>query len=150
MYKLLGWLSWLVTVRPYVTLLVLVITTVVLAMGATLREPPTKGNSLVQVAAADVSEEIGELFRYSAEVSIVTLVFRGEALTPGGLSQMAALVDDIVRDPGVKELLAPADPVVAPASLIRALLRVDGFESVAQAEIDAVINAPEIRGRLPP
>ena len=148
MSKILRWLSWLVTVRPYITLVALVIITVVLAAGATLREPPIDGVRLVQVAAGDVSEEIGELFTDSGEINAVTLVFRGEALTPGGLSQMDALVDDIVGDPGVGELLAPADPIVAPASLIKALLRVDSFESITQAEIDPTLNAPEIQGAL--
>ena len=148
MSRFLGWLSWLVTVRPYLTLLVLVIITVLMAAGSTLREPPIDGVSVVQVPAGDVSEEIGELFTDSGEVSVVTLVFRGEALTPGGLSQMDALIDDIVRDPSVSELLAPADPIIAPASLIKTLLQVDNFESVTQAEIDETLNAPEVQGAL--
>ena len=149
MNKMLGWLSWLVTVRPYITLVVLLIITVVLGAGATLREPPIDGVRIVQVAVGDVSEEIGELFGDSGEVNVITLVFRGEALTPGGLSQMAALVDDMVSDPEVgEELLAPADPIVAPTLLLKALLRVDGFESVTQAEIDAARSAPEIQGAL--
>ena len=144
MSKILRWLSWLVTVRPYITLVALVAITVALAAGATLREPPIDGVSLVQVAASDVSEEIGELFGDSGEVSVVTLVFRGEALTHAGLSQMDALVENIVDDPDVGELLAPTDPVIAPTSLVKAALGVDEFESVKQAEIDAVRSAPEI------
>ena len=77
--------------------------------------------------------------------ALSTLLFRGEALTPEGLSQMAALVDEIVSDSGVGELLASGDPIVAPASLIKALLQVDGFESVTQAEIDSARGAPEIQ-----
>ena len=149
MNKMLGWLSWLVTVRPYITLVVLLIITVVLGAGATLREPPIDGVRVVQVAVGDVSEEIGELFADSGEVNVVTLVFRGNVLTPGGLSQMDALVDDIVSDPGVAELLAPADPIIAPTLLLKAALGVDGFESVTQAEIDAAArSAPEIQGAL--
>ena len=113
-----------------------------------MREPPIDGVSVVQVPAGDVSEEIGDLFTDSGEVSVVTLVLRGEALTPGGLSQMDALIDDIVRDPSVSELLAPADPIIAPASLIKTLLQVDNFESVTQAEIDETLNAPEVQGAL--
>ena len=149
MNKMLGWLSWLVTVRPYITLVVLLIITVVLGAGATLREPPIDGVRVVQVAVGDVSEEIGELFADSGEVNVVTLVFRGNVLTPGGLSQMDALVDDIVSDPGVAELLAPADPIIPPTLLLKAALGVDGFESVTQAEIDAAArSAPEIQGAL--
>ena len=114
-----------------------------------MREPPIDGVRVVQVAVGDVSEEIGELFADSGEVNVVTLVFRGNVLTPGGLSQMDALVDDIVSDPGVAELLAPADPIIAPTLLLKAALGVDGFESVTQAEIDAAArSAPEIQGAL--
>ena len=152
MSNVLGWLSWLVTVRPYVTLIVLLVVTVLLAAGATLRVPPTEGADVAFLPpghpVANATREISELFSDSGEVRIVTLLFRGEALTPCGLSQMAALIDDIVGDPSVGELLAPANPIVAPASLIGAALQVDALESVTQAQIDSVRNAPGIQGAL--
>ena len=40
MSKILEKMSWLVTARPYVTLLVILIITVLLAAGATQRAPP--------------------------------------------------------------------------------------------------------------
>ena len=43
MSKILDRLSWLVTVRPYITLIVLLVVTVVLAAGVTFRAPPTEG-----------------------------------------------------------------------------------------------------------
>ena len=92
--------------------------------------------------------QIDELFGESGETSVVTLLFRGEALTPDGLSQMAALVNDLVSDPRVGTLLAPADPVIAPASLIQVVLEVDGFESVTQADIDSARGAPLIQPAL--
>ena len=95
-----------------------------------------------------MSEEIGHLFSDSGEVRLVTLIFRGEALTPGGLSQMAAPVNRIAGDPGVLEGLAHTDPIVAPTSFLQAALQVDGFESVTQAEIDAIRSVPEIQGAL--
>ena len=58
---------------------------------------------------------------------------------------MDALLNDVVSDPGVQELLVPADPVIAPASLIKFVLGVDGFESVTQAQIDAVRVLPEVQ-----
>ena len=97
---------------------------------------------------ANATHEIEKFFGDSSEVSVVTLLFRGEALTPDGLSQMTALIDDIVRDPSVGELLVPADPIVAPAYLISALLQVDGLQSITQAEIDSARNTPEIQGAL--
>ena len=152
MSKTLGWLSWLVTARPWVTLLVLFVLTVLLGWGTTLRAPPTEGADVAFLPpghpVATATGEITELFRESGEVSIVTLIFRGDALTPGGLSQMADLTGAVVGDPSVGELLAPANPFVAPSALIGAALQTDDFQSVTQAQIDAVRNAPEIQPAL--
>ncbi len=138
--------------RPYITLVVLVLVTVVLAAGTTLRAPPTEGADVAFLppghAIADATQEIGELFGASSDVSVVTLLFRGEAFTPDSLSQMDTLIDEIVSDPSVGQLLVPADPVVASTFLINAVLQVDGFESVTQAEIDSVRNVPEIQAAL--
>ena len=97
---------------------------------------------------ANATREIGDLFGDSGEVSVVTLLFRGEALTPGGLSQMDSLIDDIVSDPSVGGLLAPPNPIVAPAPLIGAALQVDDFESITQAQIDSARQVPQIQGVL--
>ena len=155
MSKTLGWLSWLVTVRPYITLIVLLIITVLLAGGGiqtTRRAAPTEGADVAFLPPghpiANATREIGDLFGDSGEVSIVTLLFRGEALTPGGLSQMAALIDDIAGDPSVGRVLAPANPIVAPAPLIGAALQVDDFESITQAQIDSARQVPQIQGVL--
>ena len=152
MSKTLGWLSWLVTVRPYITLIVLLIITVLLAVGATRRAPPTEGADVAFLPPghpiANATREIGDLFGDSGEVSVVTLLFRGEALTPGGLSQMAALIDDIAGDPSVGQVLASANSIVAPAPLIGAALQVDDFESITQAQIDSARQVPQIQGAL--
>ena len=151
MSKILEWLSWLVTARPYVTILVLVVVTVLLAAGVTRRVSPTEGADIAFLppdhpivrATHEISETFGD-----SEIVVVTLIFRGEALTPGGLSQMAALVDEVAGDPSVGGLLAPPNPIVAPSSLIGAALQVDDFESITQAQIDAARNAPELRAAL--
>ena len=112
-------LSWLVTVRPRITIIVLLVVTVVLAAGGTLRAPPTEGVSVAFLpsghAIADATREIDEFFGGSGKVSVVTLIFRGDALTPEGLAQMDALIGQIVSDPSVGELLVPTDPVFAPS-----------------------------------
>ena len=152
MNQILDRLSWLVTVRPYITLIVLLIVTAVLAHGASLRAEPTEGADVAFLPPghpiANATKDIDELFGDSSEVSVVTLIFRGEALTPGGLTQMTSLVDEIVSDPKVGELLAPANPIVTPALLINAVLQVESFESTSQAEIDSVRSIPEIQGAL--
>ena len=152
MSKVLGTLSWLVTARPWVTLLVLLVFTVLLGAGSTLRAPPTEGADVAFLPpghpVADATREVSELFSDSGDVRVATLVFRGDALTPVGLLQMDTLIDAVVGDPSVAELLAPPNPVVAPASIVAAALQVEDFGSVTQAEIDAVRNAPEIQGAL--
>ena len=134
MRNILRGLSWLVTVRPYITLLVLVIITVVLAAGATRRAPPPETEATLPQgsAVAEVLVELNELFGDSGEASVVTLLFRGEALTPAGLARMDNLIHDIVADPKVGKLLAPADPVIAPSLLVEALLQVEGFDAVTR------------------
>ena len=151
MSRLLDRFSRLVTARPVITILVLILLTVVLAAGATRRAPPTEGASLEFLppgsAIATAVEELDEFFGEHSDVRVVTLVFRGEALTPDGLSQMDTLLDDIVSEEAVTGLLAPADPIIAPSSLIEAA---DGLDaaSVTQAEIDAIRSTPEIGGAL--
>ena len=151
MSRLLDRFSRLVTARPYITIIVLLLITVVLAAGATRRLPPVEGASVAFLppgsAIATAVEELDEFFGESGDVSVVTLVFRGEALTPDGLAQMDALLDDILASPGVAELLAPADPIIAPTLVIEALGGVD-TASATQAEIDSVLGVPEIGGAL--
>ena len=152
MSRILDRLSWLVTVRPYITIIVLLALTVALGAGATFRAPPTEGADVAFLPPghpiANATHEIDELFEQAGDVSVVTVLFRGEALTPGGLSQMSTLIDDIVGDAAVGELLAPSNAIVAPSSLIGAALQVDGFESITQEQIDSVRSVPEIQGAL--
>ena len=152
MSRILDRLSWLVTVRPYITIVVLLILTVGLGAGATFRAPPTEGADVAFLppghAIANATKEIDELFGDSGEYSVVTLIFRGEALTPDGLSQMSTLIDEIVSEPSVGGLLAPSNAVVAPSFLISAALQTESFESVTQAQIDSVRNVPEIQGAI--
>ena len=150
MNNILAWLSRLVTARPWITLAVLLIATIVLGAGGTLRAPPPefaatlpKGN-----AVAEALDQIDDLFGDSGDVRVVTLLFRGESMTPGGLGQMASLVEDIVSDPGVRELLTPTGPVIAPSALVMALLQVNDFETVTQAEIDNLRGPPELLAAL--
>ena len=126
------------------------IITVALAAGAGRRVAPVQPEDFLPPgsAIANAVDEIDELFGESGEVSVVTLLFRGEAFTPGGLAQMDALLGAIARDPDVAGLLAPGDAVVAPTSLIKAAFQADDLASVTQAEIDAARGAPEIQGAL--
>ncbi len=144
--------SSLVTARPWITIGVIIIVTVVMGAGASLRLPPTEGADIAFLAPDDpvvnATRDVSEFFGVAGDIRVVTLIFRGDALTPGGLSQMAALVDEIVGDPEVTGVLAPGSPVVAPSQLISASLQVTDFESVSQEQIDSVRNAPALQAAL--
>ncbi len=142
----------MVTARPWLTIGVILIITVILAAGAARRAPPTEGADLAFLPPdhpiVTATGEVDRFFGDSGDVSVVTLVFRGDALTPAGLSQMDALMDDIAAIPGVPDLLAPEGGMIAPSLLVGAALQVEDFESVTQAQIDAVRNSPELGGVL--
>ena len=152
MDKALDRLSRLITARPWLTIAVLVIVTVALGAGAVFRAPPTEGADVAFLPPghpmAEAVQEIDELFGDSGEVRVATVIFRGDALTPGGLAQMDGLLNEIAGDPAVGELLAPTNPVAGPSLLVKALLRVDGFESVTPDAIAAAPGPPEIKGAL--
>ena len=152
MSRILDRLSWLVTVRPYITIAILVLITVVMVIGAGRRAEVIEGAALAFLppgnAVANALNEIEDVFTETGDVSVVTIIFRGEALTPGGLSQMDDLVEELVADPKIGALLAPGDSVGSPALLFRAVLQVDSFDSVTQAEIDAARNVPEVAAAL--
>lgn len=145
-----GWLSWLVTVRPYITILVLFIITVLLTAGVTRRAPALETTSTLpeENAVAQALNDLDELFGDSGEAIVVTLLFRGDAITPSGLSQMDSLISDIGSEPNVSELLAPDNPVIAPSLLIGRALQAEGFESIDQAQIDSSRQAPQIQAAL--
>ena len=88
MNRTLDRLSRLVTARPWITILVLLLVTVVLAAGAGRRAPVVEGAALAFLPpghpVAEAVNEIDELFGESGEVRVVTLVFRGDVLTPVG------------------------------------------------------------------
>ena len=149
MNNILGGFGWLVTVRPWLTLLALVLVTVVLGFGTSLRAPPQetaealpKGSSITKALTA-IDESFGD-----SEVRVVTLLFRGDALTPDGLSQMSALLGQIASDPQVSGVLSPIDPIFGHSMLVQAMLQVPNFDSISQAQIDGVLGAPQISALL--
>ena len=124
----------------------LLVVTVVLGMGSGLRAAPQETAAALPAGSAitEALDEIEEFFGESGEVRVVTLLFRGDALTPDGLSQMSGLLGEIASDSGVSELLAPENPIVAPSFFMQAALQVSNFDSVTQDQINSVRGAPQI------
>ncbi len=150
MNDLLGRLSALVTARPYVTLGLLLVCTVVLAAGVPQRAEldETDGFFPPDSPIVQAMDRIDELFAASGQVSTTTLVFRGYALTPDVLGQMQATVDRIVADDAVRDVLLDDDPVISPAALLEAALETDDIGSVSQREIEEAAATPPIDAAL--
>ena len=150
MNRVLDRLSWLITVRPWITIAVLLLITVLLAAGAGRRADVIEGAALAFLPPdhriVEATNQIDELFGDSGDITVITLIFRGDALTPEGLAQMDGLVDRIAGDEA--DLLAPGDAVIAPTLVLQAALQVDGFESITQGQIDAARSDPAIGGAL--
>ena len=146
----LGRLSRLITARPWITVFVILNITVFLTAGAVRRAPPPGDEAILPPGStvAEAISEIDALFGETGKASVVTLLFRGNALTPGGLAQMDALINEIVDDPTVKELFAPVDPVIAPVLLFKAVLQTDNVASITQEQINAARGPPEIQAAL--
>ncbi len=146
MDRALDLLSRLITARPWITLAVLMIATVVLASGTARRAPvlDTEATLPRGSAVAEALAEIDELFGEAGDVRVVTLLFRGDALTPEGLVQIDSLLDEIVGVREVADLLTPANPILSPASLIQAALSLDSLDAVTQEEIGAARGAPGV------
>ena len=150
MNDLLGRLSALVTARPYVTLGLLLVFTVVLAAGVPQRAEldETDGFFPPDSPIVQAMDRIDELFAASGQVSTTTLVFRGYALTPDVLGQMQATVERIVADDAVRETLLDDDPVISPASLLQAALQTDDIGSFSQRQIEQAAAVPPIDAAL--
>ena len=149
MSKLLDVLSRLVTARPWFTILVLLLLTVGLGYGAVHRAPPPEtAETLPQGnAVAEALDEIDRLFSDSGEARVTTILFRGDAITPSGLSQMDALLNAVAGNPDVGDLLTPtpAEALLAPSILYKGLLQMGSFESVSQAQIDSAPIPPQFQ-----
>ncbi len=139
-------LSRLITVRPYITLVVILIITVVLAAGASQRAEidETDGFLPADSPIALAMDDISELFPESGGIITSTIIFRGEALTPEALAQMDSLTERILNDPDVEGLLVSGHQAITPATLIGSALQVDDIGSISQDAIDQTAAAPEI------
>ena len=152
--RILDWVSRLVTARPWVTLAVFAVVTVVFVAGSGFRQP-TAPNDAFLPRDSDVAralEEVDKLFSENAGVKPVYIVARGELLTPAGLAQLDSLIESISGDPEISGVLPPANPVFAPTELFKLLLGMTDFGAVTQEQVDAAADAmrssPELAAAL--
>ena len=146
MSKLFGSIAGVVTRKPVVALAMLALVTVALASGMSLR-PPQAGNEVFLPADSEVanaSDILSESFPDTAGLSNITILHRGDFLTPEGLTQIDNVVAEAMDEPGVQKRLALTDPVVSVAGAFKQALGVQDLSGVTQQQIDAVAAQPQI------
>ncbi len=150
MGRVLDGLSWLVTVRPVVTLVVVAAITIALGAGIPQRAPQAD-NEIFLSDDSDVAvalSKIETLFGESAETSSVTLLFRGEVLTPEGLAQIDRVIERATSDARVADVLAAGDAVTSPTEPLAAVLGVEGFADTTRAELEEALDRIAQEGGL--
>ncbi len=145
MKKLFASFGRLVTQRPALALAVLGAVTAVLTFGMTLVGPQAGNDAFLPADSevADAADTLSESFPDSAGLTGVTVLHRGEFLTPEGLDQIDQVVAASIADPAVANRLALTDPVVSIAGAFKQVLGVDDLSSINQEQIDAIAANPE-------
>ncbi len=136
--------------RPKTVIAVIIAITLMLGSGAALRAPIDETDGFLPPGSPIVEtlDQIDTLFSEAGAVTVVTVLFRGDVLTPQGLVQMHSFVGDVVAAPGISNMLSGVQPVVSPAGIIAAVLEVNNLDLITQAEIDAVAAAPGVGDAL--
>ncbi len=132
-----------VTTRPRVALAVLAVVAVSLASGMGIRGEQADNTVFLpdDSEVAQATEQLSQLFPDSAGLTGITILHRGDALTPDGLAHVDAVVAEAVSEPAVAERLAVTDPVSSLAAVYKQALGVDDLSLVPQAQIDQATSA---------
>jgi uncharacterized protein len=126
--------------RPRVALLVLLIVTLGLAAGSGLLTEQADNsvflpdNSDVAVALETLSAE----FPDSAGLTSVTIIHRGDVLSPAGLAHIDEVVTAVTTEPAVSERLALTDGVISIADIYKQALQTTDLSTVSQTQVDQV------------
>ena len=150
MNKLFGSIAGVVTRRPVSALAVLAVVTMVLVGGMSLRLPQA-GNEVFLPSGskvAEASDTLAESFPDTAGLANITILHRGEFLTPEGLDQIDGVVASAIAEPGVQEHLALTNPVVSVAAAFKQALGVQDLRSLSQQQIDEAAASPQIEAML--
>ncbi|MEM9513241.1 MAG: MMPL family transporter [Actinomycetota bacterium] len=136
----------LLTRRPYVSLATLLVVFLVLAAGLPLTAEQADDFAFLPPSSdiAEADEVLAASFPDSAGLSNVTVIHRGEVLTPDGLAHIDAVADAAVAEPDVAERLAASSPVVSLGAVFSDALQTDDLSRVSQAEIDAAAADPRV------
>ncbi len=129
-----------ITGRPLTALAVLLVISVGLAVGSGLLTEQA-GNSVFLPDDSDVADATATLsaeFPDSAGLTNVTIIHRGEVLTPTGLAHVDDVIAAATSIPEVAERLASANAVVSIADVYKQAMQTTDLSAVSQAQIDQV------------
>ena len=135
----------LITTRPWAILAALMALTVFFGLGST-RLADQAGDSAFLPEESDVvhaNQRLSEEFPDSAGLTKVSLIFRGDPLTPEGLDHIDRAVAAALSEPSVAERLARTNAVSSPAGILARILSTDDLASVSQEAIDAAVRRIE-------
>ncbi len=137
-----------VTSRPRTSLMVLGVITAVFLFGTTMLGPQAGNEAFLPAdsAVAAASDTLSDAFPDSAGLANVTIVHRGEFLTPEGLDHIDRTATAAVAV--ASERLAVTDPVTSLAAAFKRALGVEDLSSVSQQQIDAVAAQPQFQDIL--
>lgn len=146
MSRLFGSIAGFVTRKPIAALALLALVTAVLVGGMSLRQPQA-GNDVFLPAGSEVAEAsdtLSESFPDTAGLRNITILHRGDFLTPEGLDHIDSVIAAAVAEPGVQERLALTNPVASLAGVFKQALGVQELSGVTQQQIDAAATEPQV------
>ncbi len=140
-----------VTTRPRIALAVLAIVAIALGSGTSILGEQADNTVFLpdDSEVAEATDKLSVLFPDSAGLTGVTILHRGDTLTPDGLAHIDAVIARTVSEPIIAERLAVTDPVVSLAAVYKRALGIEDLSSASQAQIDqatAALSADETTG----
>lgn len=143
MTRLFAAFAGLVTSRPRAALGVLAVLTIGLGSGMGILGEQADSTVFLPADSevAQASDQLTELFPDSAGLTAITVLHRGDTLTPEGLAHIDAVIAELVAEPAVAERLAVTDPVTSLAAIYKQALGVDDLSTLSQAQVDQVTAA---------
>ncbi len=142
MDRLLDTSARLVTARPWFTLAGIALLPAFFGFGMS-RLAGQADDSAFLPEDSDVvvaNETLADEFPDSAGLANVTLIFRGDVLTPAGLDQVDRAVTAAATEPSVAERLALTNAVSSPSAILSEVLGTDDLASVSQEAIDGAVQ----------
>ena len=134
-----------ITARPWWTLGVLFVITLLLGSGIALRAPFAGSDAFLTDSSevAQASQDVEDLFSDNAGVARTTILFEGDVLSPAGLAQMDDVLAGVTSDPDVAAVQSLSNPAVAPSTVIKLVGRIGDLGSATPDQIESAVASIE-------